>query len=142
MHDDVDLDLLTTTVLALEASHQRLGWGVPARLYGIGRAGTWAQLDEGPAYDIVERFTPLPGEALVAVALVCEGWCTPVGRAGAPHHGGRRQRLRTAVLVSRSGDQVAVLRRWGGEPTVVGEGHGALMDRLVHLGARLAAPVN
>jgi hypothetical protein len=139
---DIDLDRLTTTILALEASHERLGWGSPGRLYGIARAGTWAQLDEGAPYDIVDRFTPLPGEDLVAVALVCEGWCTPVDREDGRSRRGGRHRLRAAVLVSRAGDRVSVLRRCGGQPRVVGAGHGALMDRLLALVPRLAAPAN
>ena len=68
---------LTTTTLALEASQHRMGWGHPARLFGITPAFTWVQVDEGDPYDIVGLFTLLPGEDFVAVALVVEGWAAP-----------------------------------------------------------------
>ena len=83
----------TTTTLALEANQHRMGWGHPARLFGITPSFTWVQVDEGDPYEIVGLFTLLPGEDFVAVALVVEGWAAPPSGLG-PHRRPRRQRVR------------------------------------------------
>ena len=93
---------LTTTTLALEASQHRMGWGHPARLFGITPSFTWVQVDEGDPYDIVGLFTLLPGEDFVAVALVVEGWAAPpdgpvpaaIPAGNGPDRGGGRPRRR------------------------------------------------
>ena len=99
---------LTTTTLALEASQHRLGWGHPARLFGITPAFTWVQVDEGDPYDIVGLFTLLPGEDFIAVALVVEGWAAPPD-GPRPRRHPRRHRVRTTVAVDRAGACVAVV---------------------------------
>jgi hypothetical protein len=132
---------LTITALALEASHDRLGWGLPARLYGIAADHTWVQVDEGEPYAIVELFTLLPGEDYVAVALVCEGWAAPPD-AGRPSRHPKRERIRTVVAVARDGGRTSVLRRLGGQPEVIDGGKGELMERLLSIGPRLAAHEN
>jgi hypothetical protein len=132
---------LTITALALEASHDRLGWGLPARLYGIDADHTWVQVDEGEPYAMVEVFTLLPGEDFVAVALVCEGWAAPP-TAGRPSRHPKRERIRTAVVVARDGQRRSVLRRIGGEPEVLEGGAGELMERLLAIWPRLAAHEN
>ncbi len=129
---------LTLTALALEASHERLGWGLPARLYGIGAGHTWTQVDEGEPYEIVDLFTVLPGEDFVAVALVTEGWAGPLD-GGRPSRHPRRHRVRTVVAVGRDGAHVSVLRRRGATAEIVEGGQGALMDRLLAIWPRLAA---
>jgi hypothetical protein len=132
---------LTRTALALEASHDRLGWGLPARLYGIAADQTWVQVDEGEPYVIVELFTLLPGEDFVAVALVCEGWAAPLGTRRPSRYPGR-ERIRTVVAVARDGRRTSVLRRMGGQPEVIDGGQGELMDRLVAIWPKLAAHEN
>ena len=133
-------DFIVTT-LALEASHERLGWGRPARLYGIEPGHTWTQVDEGEPYRIVELFTLLPGEEFVAVALVCEGWAGPPDE-GRPSRHPSRERIRTAVTVGRDGCRVSVLRRRGGEPEVIEGGQGALMELLLGVWPRILAAGN
>jgi hypothetical protein len=132
---------LTLTAVALEASHERLGWGLPARLYGIEPGHTWTQVDEGEPYDIVELFTLLPGEEFVALALVCEGWAGPLD-GGRPSRHPRRQRVRTVVAVGRDGDRISVVRWRGGDAEVVEGGQGALMERLLAVWPRLVAKDN
>src|SRR5262245_54960595 len=130
---------LTATTLALEADQHRLGWNQPARLFGITPSFTWIQVDEGDPYDIVDLFTLLPGEDFVAVALVVEGWASPPG-GPMPRHHPRRQRVRTAVTVPRTGDHVAVVRRRGAEPEVMPPGGtGALMEELEQVWTRATA---
>jgi hypothetical protein len=131
----MNVDALTTTTLALEASQHRLGWGRPARLFGIDPAHTWVMVDEGEPYDLVELFTLFPGEEFVAIALVVEGWGT---RPGHP----RRERVRTTVAVHRDRTHVAVVRAYGGPAEVMPDGAGALMDRLLSIWDRLAAADN
>ena len=131
----MNADALTTTTLALEASQHRLGWGRPARLFGIDPAHTWVLVDEGEPYDLVELFTLFPGEDFVAIALVVEGWGT---RPGSP----RRHRVRTTVAVHRDRSHVAVVRARGGEAEVMTDGEGALMERLLTIWDRLAAADN
>jgi hypothetical protein len=133
-------DLIVTT-LALEATHEQLGWGLPARLYGIEPGHTWTQVDEGEPYQIVELFTLLPGEDFVAVALVCEGWAGPPNQ-GRPSRHPSRERVRTAVAIGRDLTRVSVLRRRGGQPEVIEGGQGALMERLVAIWPRLLAAGN
>ena len=132
---------LITTTLALEASQDRLGWGHPARLFGIDPAHTWVQVDEGEPYDLLELFTLLPGEDFVAVALVVEGWASPPDGPRPSRHP-ERERVRTAVAVGRDGDHVSVLRRQGGTAEVMPDGKGALMEELLCLWERLAAADN
>jgi hypothetical protein len=132
------MEELTLTALALEAEHERLGWGLPARLFGIQPDLTWVQVDEGDPYDLVELFTLLPGEDFTAVALVVEGWAGPPDGTRPSRHP-RRQRIRTLVAVPRRGEHVAVLRRQGGRAEVVPGGSGALMERLLAIWDRLAA---
>ena len=97
-------DALTLTTLALEASHERMAWGLdPARLFGIHRDFTWVLVDEGEPYDIVELFNLLPGEDFVAVALVVEGWASPPtasGRAAIPDVSECARRWRLAVTAT------------------------------------------
>ena len=132
---------LMMTTLALEASQDRHGWGHPARLFGIEPAHTWVQVDEGQPYDLVERFTLFPGEDLVAVALVVEGWASPPDGPQPSRHP-KRERVRTVVAVGRDGDHVAVLRRQGGPAEVMPDGQGALMEKLLAIWERLAAADN
>jgi hypothetical protein len=131
----MNVDALTTTTLALEASQHRLGWGRPARLFGIDAAHTWVLVDEGEPYDLVELFTLFPGEDFVAIALVVEGWGT---RPERPH----RERVRTTVTVHRDRSHVAVVRAHGGPAEVMPDGEGALMERLLTIWDRLAAADN
>jgi hypothetical protein len=132
---------LRMTTLALEAEHERLGWGLPARLYGISAGLTWVQVDEGEPYDIVELFTLLPDEDFIAVALVVEGWAAPPG-THLPSRHPCRERIRTAVSVGRDGGHVSVLRRKGRTAEVVEGGQGALMERLLSLWDRATAVDN
>jgi hypothetical protein len=129
---------LAVTALALEATHDRKGWGRPARLYGIDADQTWVQADEGDPHVIVDRFTMLPGEDFVAIALVCEGWASPPGGRRPSRHP-QRCRVRIAAVVSRDGSRISVLRRKGEGVEVIAGGGGALMDRLAHLWTRVAA---
>jgi hypothetical protein len=129
---------LVVTALALEASYHSNGWGRPARLYGIGADQTWVQADEGDPHAIVERFTMLPGEEFVAIALVCEGWAAPPGGSRPSRHP-QRCRVRIAAVVSRDGSRISVLRRKDEGVQVIEGGGGALMDRLARLWTRVAA---
>jgi hypothetical protein len=137
----LDMSDLTVTTLALEASHDRLGWGGVARLYGIKPDHTWVQVDEGDPYRIVEEFTELPGEGFIAVALACEGWAAPPG-TGRPSRYPKRQRIRTVVTVTRDGGRVCVIRRRGEAASVTEGGAGMLMDRLLAVWPRAAADRN
>ena len=131
---------LTTTTLALEASQHRLGWGHPARLFGITPAFTWVQVDEGDPYDIVGLFTLLPGEDFVAVALVVEGWAAPPDgprpRPPSPPASGcgRRWPSTAPAPASPSSGQR------DGEPEVMPPGGtGALMEQLLQVWQRATA---
>jgi hypothetical protein len=129
---------LVITALALEASHDRNGWGGPARLYGIETDHTWKQVDEGDPHTIVGRFTMLPGEEFVAIALVCEAWASPPGGRRPSRHP-QRYRVRIAATVARDGSRLAVLHPRDEPVQVIEGGGGALMERLADVWTRVAA---
>jgi hypothetical protein len=126
-----DLSLLA---LALDGEHERLGWGQPARLYGIAPGFTWALVDEGEPYTMLDLFAGLPGERHVALALVCEGWAAPMDGAVRPSAHPRRERIRSVAVVGIDGTTVTSLRRRGRSAELLDSGGGALFERL-----RLAA---
>lgn len=124
------LEPLAFRVAALHAD--AVGWDGPNQLVAM-RDVEGASVEvalapiDGDLAAGIDGFTAPAGWDVVGVATL--GWLRPIDEDGRP--GGRRQRVRTVVLVHRSGAAASVLWREGREPEPVpGPVEGRIADLL------------
>jgi len=127
------IDVLEPLALRVAALHaDAVGWDGPNQLVAIrdsdgGSVEVALAPVDGALAAGIDGFTAPAGWDVVGVAAL--GWLRPMDQDGRP--GPRRERVRTVVLVHRSGPSASVLWREGGDPEAVpGPVEGRIADLL------------
>ena len=135
----MDLDALALAVD--ERVHRPAADRDEACLYGVRLSPAGFELEElarGEARDLPQNVRPPVG--LAAIALSTGAWAAPMEEDGSiaarPSLHPARWRVHVTTLVGGTGMERSVIRAGDGEPTLVGDGHGLVHQRMIRCWSR------